>query len=198
MPVEAITGINVTSSSPAAHITAMFPTLEEIATSCVRHLRAGGYLSEAEGKEMLTSYLCSLTSRNPPKDFLLFTAEIQGEKHSLAVDSEVSRMQRLLRGSVNERVHYWTFGPIPGRAASLYEHCPAIREVCGVLGCPAVIAGETSIMHVASINPVSVLVAGKLITEELSKVEDAEGPFVFPFLVDLPAWNLLLPRHFAA
>ena len=197
MPVEAITGINIPSSLPAANISAMFPTLEEIATCCLKHLRSGGYIAEAEGKEVLTSYLCSLTSRNPPKDFVYYTAEVQAEKHSLALDSEVARMQRLLRRSLHERVHYWTFGPMPGRAASLYDHCPSLKDVCAVLGCPAVIAGETSVMHVSSINPVAALVTSSLICHELTKVEDADAPFVFPFLIDLPAWNLLLQRHFA-
>ncbi|HYF35826.1 MAG TPA: hypothetical protein VD994_11080 [Prosthecobacter sp.] len=197
MPVEAVTGINVPSPPPAANISSMFPTLEEIATCCVKHLRAGGYISEAEGKEVLTSYLCSLTSRNPPKDFLLYTAEVQGAKHSLGIESEVSRMQRLMRGSLHERVHYWTFGPLPGRAASLYDHCPSVREACAVLGCPAVVAGETSIVHVASINPVAALVASALIVHEVSKGDDADAPFVFPFLIDLPGWNSLLHRHFA-
>ena len=198
MPVETITGINVQSPPLAANISAMFPTLEEIATCCVKHLRSGGYITESEGKEVLTSYLCSLTSRNPPKDFLLFTAEVQGEKHSLSVEAEVARMQKVLRGSLHERVHYWTFGPLPGRAASLYEHCPALRDVCAILGCPAVIAGESSIMHVASINPVAVQVAGTLIAQELSKGAEADAPFVFPFLIDLSAWSQLLQRHFSA
>lgn len=198
MPIEAITGVSFPSPLPAVSGSAMFPMLEEIATCCVKHLRAGGYLSEAEGKELLTAYLCSLTSRNPPQDFVSFTAESQAQKHSLSVDGEVTRMQRLLRGSLHERVHFWTFGPLPGRAASLYDHCPPLREVCAFLGCPAVIAGEPSVMHVASINPVSALVASSLISHQLTNDADVDAPFVFPFLIDLPAWNMLLQRHFAA
>ena len=138
------------------------------------------------------------TSRMPPKDFLLFTAESQAEKHGLAVDAEVARMQKLLRGSLHERVHYWTFGPLPGRASSLYEFCPALREVCALLGCPAVIAGETSVMHVASINPIAALVAASLIRQELAKDEEADAPFVFSFLIDLSSWSHMLHRHFGA
>ena len=176
----------------------MFPVLEEIATCCLKHLRSGGYIAESEGKEILTSYLCSLTSRNAPKDFLFFMAEAQAEKHSLAIDAEVTRMQRLLRRSLHERVHFWTFGPLPGRAASLYDHCPPLRELCSFLGCPAIIAGETSVMHVASINPVAALVASSLIRQEVTSDAETDAPFVFPFLIDLPAWNMLLHRHFDA
>jgi hypothetical protein len=198
MPVEAITGINIPPPPAAVNPGAMLPTLEEIATCCMKHLRSGGYLTEAEGKDMLTAYLCALTSRNPPRDFLLFTAEMQAEKHSLSVDSEVSRMQKVLRGRLHDRVHFWTFGPMPGRASGLYELCPSLRDICSVLGCPSVIAGETSIMHVASINPVAALVTASFITCEIMKDAEADGPFVFPFLIDLPAWNLMLQRHFAA
>lgn len=198
MPIEAITGVSFPSPLPAAGASAMLPLLEEIATCCVKHLRAGGYISESEGKELLTAYLCSLTSRNPPQDFVSFTAEFQAQKHSISVDAEVTRMQKLLRRGLHEQVHFWTFGPLPGRAASLYEHCPPLREVCALLGCPAVIAGETSVMHVASINPVSALVASSLISHQLTVDEEAEAPFVFPFLIDLPVWNMLLQRHFAS
>jgi hypothetical protein len=197
MPVEAITGIQIPPPPAAANPGAMLPALEEIATCCVKHLRSGGYVTEAEGKEMLTAYLCALTSRNPPRDFLLFTAEMQAEKHSLTVESEVTRMQKVLRGCLHDRVHFWSFGPLPGRASSVYDLCAPLRDVCSVLGCPAVIAGETSVMHVASINPVAALVAASFITREIMKDQDTDGPFVFPFLVDLAAWNVMLQRHFA-
>jgi hypothetical protein len=195
---EAVTGIQIPSPLPTAGVSGLMPVLEDIATCCVKHLRSGGYIADAEGKEMLTGYLCSLTSRNPPRDFLLFTAEAQAQKHSLTVDGEVARMQKVLRGSLHGRVHYWTFGPLPGRSSSLYDHRPALRPFCSLLGCPAVIAGETSVMHVASINPVAALVAATLISSQCAEDEDPEVPFVFPFLVDLPSWNHLLSRHFAA
>jgi hypothetical protein len=45
---------------------------------------------------------------------------------------------------------------------------------------------------------VSALVASSLISHELTKGEDVDAPFIFPFLIDLPAWNMQLQRHFAA
>lgn len=199
MPTETITGITFPSLPPTAALetSEIQPVLKEIAECCVKHLRQGGYLSEAEAKPLLTEYNQGLGYRIGPPDFLAFAAECQAEKHSLTVDGEVQRMQKLLRASLQDRVHYWTFGPIPGRAGSLYDQCPSLRAACSALGCPAVMAGEDSVMHVASINPVAALVAAAWIGHELSQIEDSDMPFVFPFLIDLTAWNVLLQRHFA-
>lgn len=197
MPTEAITGISFPSPASTADTAAMNEVLRAIAECCVNRLREGGYLSENEAKPLLHAYEQNLEWRNGPPDFLAFTAESQAEKHSLTVDGEVQRMQKLLRGSLHDRVHYWTFGPIPGRAGSLYDVCPSLRAACSALACPAVLAGEDSVMHVASINPVAALVAASWISHEIRNDAEGEAPFVFPFLIDLPAWNLLLQRHFA-
>jgi hypothetical protein len=131
-------------------------------------------------------------------DFLNFTAEIQAQKHSLTVEGELVRMQKVLRNSLNDRVHYWSFGPLSGRASALYDHCPGLRPVCMALGCPATLAGETSIVHVASLNPVSALVASFWISQELNRTSEGDAPFVFTFFTDLPAWQVLMQRHFAS
>lgn len=170
--------------------------LENIAATTVKHLRQGGYVSEAEANALLAAYRCKLGGTSAAPDFLHLIAETQAQKHSLTVDGEVARMQKLLRGSLKDRVHYWTFGPMSGKPASLYDHCPDLRRVCKALGCPATLAGETCIVHVASINPVSALVASFLIGQELGRASEGESPFIFTFLTDLPSWQLLLQRHF--
>ncbi len=175
------------------------PVLDRIATTTVMYLQQGGYLSDAEGAPLLAAYGEKLgTASSLMPDFLNFTAQTQAQKHSLTVDEEVARMQKLLRNSLNDRVHYWSFGPLSGKASALYDHCPSLRPVCTALGCPATLAGETSIVHVASLNPVSALVASFWISQELNRMSDGESPFVFTFLTDLPVWQVLMQRHFAS
>lgn len=176
----------------------LVPVLERIANTSLTHLRAGGYISAEEAAPLLPAYRSSLTSPTPPLDFLIFVAETQAQKHTLTVEGEVSRMQKLLRSCLNDRVSYWSFGPLPGRASGLYEHCPGLRGICATLGCPATLAGETSIVHIASINPVAALVASFWIRQELNRETDTEAPFVFPFLLDLTVWQGLMQRHFAS
>jgi len=177
--------------------TSLLPVLDRIAQTSVKHLQQGGYVSEAEAAPLIPAYQKALASAKPPSDFLIFVAEAQATKHSLTVEGEITRMQKLLRSCLNDRVHYWSFGPLPGRASALYEHCPGLRPVCSALGCPATLAGENSIVHIASINPVAALVISFWISHELNRETEAEAPFVFPFLLDLPAWQALMQNHFA-
>ncbi|SKA82391.1 hypothetical protein SAMN02745166_00901 [Prosthecobacter debontii] len=172
------------------------PVLERIAQTSTKHLLEGGYLSDTESGPILPAYGQALASSSPPADFLSFVAETQASKHSVTVEGEISRMQKLLRSRLNDRVHYWSFGPLPGRASALYEHCPGLKAVCSTLGCPATLAGETSIVHVASINPVAALVASFWISHELNRAADGDAPFVFSFLTDLPIWQTLMQNHF--
>ncbi len=184
------------STPPQTDRIGLSSVLENIAATTLKHLRQGGYVSEEEAEALLTDYRSKVGAGAPP-DFLHFTAETQAQKHSLSVDGEVLRMQKVLRSSLNDRVHYWTFGPLSGKPSSLYDHCPDLRRICTVLRCPATLAGETSIVHVASINPVSALVASFLIGQELGRSAEGESPFIFTFLTDLPSWQALLQRHFA-
>lgn len=196
MVTQAEGSAGLPSSTEMAAPTDLRPVLERVAGSCLKHLSQGGCLSDPEAASMMDAYLQTL-SRPSPKDFLLFVAETQAEKHSLTVEGEVSRMQKLLRGSLNDRFHYWTFGPLPGRAGSLYKHCPSLRTICSALGCPAVVDGETSIVHVASINPVALTAASFWIAHELNRVTGGDSPFVYLFLTDLTTWSQLMQSHFA-
>lgn len=198
MHTEAITGITFPSLLWASDARAMGSVLEGIAKCCLKHLREGGYISADESEPVLEAYLRGLTKGNTSSDFICFAAENQANKHSLSIEGEVARMQRVLRGSLRERVHYWTFGPLPGRPSSLYDLHPRLRAACSALGCPTVVAGEASVLHVASINPVAALVATSWIAHEITQEPDADAPFIFPFLIDLATWNMQLQRHFAA
>ncbi len=190
----------LTIPTPAqADLTGMQSVLENIALTTLKHLRQGNYLSDAEAAPLLAAYREELGApTTPPLDFLNFIAETQAQKYALSVEGEVIRMQKLLGDSLNDRVHYWSFGPLSGKASALYDHCPSLRSVCAALGCPATLAGETSIVHVVSINPVSALVASSWIGQELNRTSEGEMPFVFTFLTDLPAWQVLMQRHFAS
>lgn len=195
----------VTGSFPflvsASDDVALRSVLDAVAASCARYLREGGYLSEEEEESILGAYRTRLGSESvansPPSDFLAFTAEAQAKEHSVGAADEVRRMQKLLRGRITDRIHTWTFGPLPGRASSLYDHCPPLHTCCSLLVCPATLVGET-VVHVASINPVAVLAAAKWVTHELTLRSGGEAPFVFPFMIDLSGWTKLVDRHFSA
>ena len=199
MPTEKITGISFPAKFTASDIGPRLAVLGAVASCCAQHLLDGGYFSVDEEAAMLKAYKIRMEASDPP-DFLLFTAEALAKKHALTVEGEILRMQTMLvlRWRLSDRLHCWTFGVLPGRATSLYDHSASLRSTCSLLGCPAVLAGDSSVIHVASINPVAVLTAAAWIGHELTSQSGGESPFVFPFMVDLPAWNTLLQRHFAA
>lgn len=174
--------------------------VDAVASSCARYLREGGYLSDEEETAILHAYRTRHGAIRPsggrPMDFLAFTAEAQAKKHELDAEDEVRRMQKLLRVRVSERIHTWTFGPLPSRTGPIYDDCPRLRECCSLLVCPATLVGD-AVVHVASINPVAVLAAAKWVAHELGERSGGEVPFVFPFMIDLPTWNKLVNSHFA-
>lgn len=173
--------------------------LDNIAVTTLKHLRQGGYLSEEEASVLLDAYRCKLAFGIPvATDLITFIAETQAQKHPLKAEDEVVRMQKLLRSRLNDRLYFWSFGPLPGKPSSLYDHCPDLRQVCMALGCPATLAGESNIVHLASVNPVSALVASLWIGQQLSRISEGESPFIFAFLTDLPSWQILLQRHFVS
>jgi hypothetical protein len=172
---------------------------DAVASSCARYLREGGYLADQQEEPFLRGYRARLDNsqtRSLSMDFLAFVAETQAREHSVTPEDEVRRMQKLLRARLSDRIHTWTFGPLPGKASSLYDVNASLRNCCSQLVCPAYLAGDT-VVHVASINPVAVLAATKWISHELSVQSGGDAPFVFPFMVEMASWATLVERHFA-
>jgi hypothetical protein len=198
---DTITGISFLPPEPSSGLMAAINVLESIAACSVNHLQQGGYMADTEIHGLLQGYHSHLTSGGSLpacRDFLAYTALHQARKHAVTPEGEVSRMQRVLRQRLHDEVHYWSVGMMPGRPNSLYEPCPSLRVACSLLGCPAVLSGDDSIVHVASLNPVSALVASAWIRHEITHSGQQEPPFVFPFIVDLATWESLQQRHFSA
>jgi hypothetical protein len=128
-------------------------------------------------------------------DFLHLTAQNQAQKNALSVEGELFRLQKALRNHLVARVHQWSFGHLPGRQLSLYDKCQSLREICMTLGCPSMLVGESSVIHVASINPVSALVASDWINHELRNLGQ-ESAFIFSFCTDLSTWETMMHKHF--
>lgn len=189
-------GISIPSG---VNMTSMREVLNGVTNRTLVILQEAGCIHKNESAPLLAAYGEKLgAAAGLMPDFLNFTAEFQARKHSLTAEVELVRMQKVLRNSLNDRVHYWSFGPLSGRTAPLYEHCPSLRSVCMALGCPATLAGEASIVHVTSLNPVSALVASFWISQELSRTAEGDAPFIFAFFTDLAAWQALMQRHFAS
>ncbi|WP_038163015.1 hypothetical protein [Verrucomicrobium sp. BvORR106] len=198
-----ISGLAFLPQEASRQLSAGMGALEKIASCTASHLQQGGYMTDDEARELLASYRAHLSSgsaQDSPTitDFLAFAARTQSKIHELTAEGEVARMQKVLRHRLHEHVHYWSVGPLPGRPKSLYEHSPALRIACSLLGCPSVLAGETSIVHIASLNPMSAVVAADWIRHEMTAGGQADAPFIFSFIVDLPLWEGLVQRHFAS
>jgi len=202
MPVEEITGIPFPGYNSPRNAGVLARVLEAVGECCAQHLREAGYFTEDEATDVLSDYQSELSFScepgNPAADFIAFVAETQAKVRGKSADGEVARMQKLLRWSLGDRVRCWTFGMPPGSVEGLYSHATSTREACGTLGCPSMLGGEVSIVHVTSVNPVAALVAAAWIKQELAGQGEVDAPFVFPLMVDLPSWHTMLQRHFGA
>lgn len=198
MPSESITGISFPSPLAMSDTGSTYAVLKRVAACCEGHLLAEGYLAREETDDLQADYENSLMLGSPPVDILAFIAARKAHVQSMTIEGEVLKMQRILRARLNAGVHHWSFGPLPGRPTLLYDRCPPLRVVCAALNCPATAAGEASVLHVASINPVAALVASAWIAHQMSQEVDHDTPYVFPFMVEFSAWNVMLNRHFAS
>src|SRR5262245_2454847 len=91
---------------------------DAIGSSCARYLREGGYLTDQQEEPLLRAYRARLDASHVPNAslyFLAFTAEVQTRDHSVTVEDEIRRMQKVLRARLSDRIHSWTFGALPGR-----------------------------------------------------------------------------------
>ena len=198
---EIIHGVKIPAFAQVDHPAACTQVLHELAACCARHLTGGGYFSNDEAAAILGEYQERLhggAALPHQEDFIAFAAEKRALEHQLDQADEIRRMQKVLRWSVHTRVPFWSFGPLPGKPDSLYQRHPRLRPACQRLGCPAMFAGDSSIIHLAALNPYAALVGAAWIEHEACRDNGDSRPFVFPMLVDLPAWQHMLQRHFAS
>ncbi len=202
MPVEEITGVAFPGLNAPKEAGVFGHVLAAIGECCSVHLNEAGYFTEGECAGVLKAYQSGLSvccePWNPAADFVAFTAETQAKAHGLSAEVEVSRMQKLLRWALGDRVRCWTFGLLPGAVEGLYRQCETARVVSGYLACPSMLGGELSIVHTTSVNPVAALVAAAWIQQELTAHGDGDAPFMFPLMVDRPFWLTTLQRHLGA
>jgi hypothetical protein len=194
---ESTTGIALPSVIQSEDPEEFATLLDDVAHFCTRHLSSGGYFSDEEAKAMLGGYRAARASGRAIEiqDFLAFTAHDRGKRCGLAPADEIRRMQKVLRWGATDKVPFWAFGPLPGKSEGLFQVCPSLEIICRGLCCPARVAGDSSIIHVASVNPVAALITAALIEREMAALPGGLIPFVFPLMVDLPTWQVLLQRH---
>ena len=200
MPVEKIIRPLFPDSDSPQDPGAWIRVLEAIGEYCAARLDDAGFFTAGAANEVLGAYqhglrtLCD--SGNPTMDFIAFTAETLADRQGRPVEGEVSRMQKILLLSLRDRVRLWSFGMLPGAVDGLYCHCVRTRAACESLGCPSMLGGEASIVHVTALNPVTALAAAAWIRQELSALATGEAPFVFSLVLDLPSWRGMMKRHF--
>ncbi len=198
MPSETITGILFPQKVVTSDHEAIVDVLKRIAICCSEYLVEGGYLLKNETEGYQSEYLSYLKKGSVPVDFIAFLAEAKVKDHSLSLESEVSKIQQILNERLSGSVYCWDFGPMPGKQSLLYETHPEVMRICERLRCTATDAGDPGILHIASINPISALVASAWIAHEVTQNSVHEQPFVFTFMVSFPVWTMLLHQHFLA
>jgi len=202
MPLEEITGIQFPASGEQEDPGSWLSVLEAIGKFSAGRLKDTAFLTADTADEVLSAYMARVNAspglEDVTVDFVAFAAEAQAAAHGRAMELEVALMQKIMLGSLLGRVQSWTFGGLPGPAEGLYGHCASTHLGCEALGCPSILGGEASIVHVTGLNPAAALVAAAWIRQELAGQAGGEAPFVFSLVLDLPSWRVAMKRHFGA
>lgn len=196
MPVEQTTGIEFPSAVETAGNSSKIQVLQAIALFNIKHLLAGGYLNNSDQEAYQQDYLSSLKPGTLSTDFIAFLAARKAHENSVAIDVEIHKIQTVLREHVGNSVFYWDFGHMRGGVTPLFVAHPPLKAICELLECLITPSSDLSILHVVSINPISVLIASSWIKHQLSIEETAEIPFIFPFMIDFQTWNVLSHQTF--
>lgn len=171
-----------------------------LADFCSGVLRAKGYLDGDALERLGDGYRRMLAARAGDPggdDFLEFVAMALERENGLPVDAELGRMERVLHRARFDRMVQWTFGRLPGvMPGELYEIMPSARAICRLLRCPASLAGDTSLIHVASVNPAAAHLAACWLRAEIARQELGEAPFVFAFTLTPDDWRSRCQQHF--
>ncbi len=194
MPVEQITGIEFPSSVESAEYSSKVQVLQAIASCNITHLLNGGYLGKSEKDSYQQDYLQSLKPGTLSTDFVAFLAARKAHETSQPIETEISEIQKILHEHIGSSVFYWDFGHMRAGVSPLFATHPTLKSICELLECFITLASDLSILQVASINPISALVASSWIKHQLLADATTEIPFTFPFMVDFPTWNIF-PIH---
>ncbi len=200
--LEPMTGIAFPANAAHGEVAALHQVLQQIAARCAERLRRShipedalaGYLSSYG--DAVATFDLSKAADHGPVDFLNHMAEAESFREGLETAAWVRQVQSRLRSDKFEIMSEWSFGALPGLPSSLYERFPALRRICLLLGCPAMLQNDGAIVHVASINPVALQVAAAWIRHEISLNAEAHPPFIFCFLIESQIWKNLFNRHF--
>jgi len=196
MPVEQTTGIEFPSSIESEGNSSKIRVLQAIALYNIKHLMAGGYLNNADQDSYQEDYLHSLKPGTLSTDFIAFLAACKAHENSVTIDTEIHKIQKVLREHIGNSVFYWDFGHMRGGVTPLFTTHPALKAICELLECLITPSSDLSILHVVSINPISALIAGSWIKHQLSIEASGEIPFIFPFMIDFQTWNALSNQTF--
>ena len=109
--------------------------------------------------------------------------------------AEMRKLSQIETLAFGQKVAHCPFIQLTELPTSLYEGYPSIREVCRLLMCPVVQAHEADFVTLASVNPYTAALAGKVVTGVVER-ETGKKPFVFLLTTDASAWNWLLEKHF--
>jgi hypothetical protein len=194
MPVEQITGIEFPSAVESAEYSSKVQVLQAIASCNITHLVNGGYLAKSAKDSYQQDYLQSLRPGTISTDFVAFLAARKAHETSQSIEAEISVIQNILHEHIGSSVFYWDFGRMRAGVSPLFATHPALKSICELLECFITLASDLSILQVASINPISALVASSWIKHQLLSDATNEMPFIFSFMVDYPTWNIF-PIH---
>jgi len=197
MPSERITNVSFPTTGAAdTSYKEIAELLHHSAAHCLRLLVKSGLLSSNDAESCLEEYTQTLSPDSPSSEFIAFLATRLAHESSDTMEQEIGRIQKCLREQLGSVPHYWNFGHLRNGGAAFFNNHPDLQPICNWLDVSVLANSDFSVLQLASINPLSVLIASAWLKHLISKDPANEVPFIFTFMVDVPTWNSLSSHHF--
>ncbi|NNE35936.1 MAG: hypothetical protein HKN13_11905 [Rhodothermales bacterium] len=164
----------------------------------IRRLAELQYVNVEDANEILSSfgyYVNDLPDKSGVLDIVAFLIWIKLESKEEKAVKEIRNITNILKSSGTGKIGHMGFAHLNDTPGSLYQGHPRILEICSTMMCPVIQNNEADFVTLTSVNPITAVTAGELISLELEK-DTGTKPFITVMTTDSNAWSFLCEKHF--
>ena len=110
---------------------------------------------------------------------------------------EIRNLTTILKSAASEKIGHMGFAHLNDTPGSLYHGHPRVFEICSTMMCPVIQNNEADFVTLTSVNPITAITAGELVSQELERATGTK-PFIVVMTTDSNAWSFLCEKHFGS
>jgi len=166
----------------------------------IRKLDEIKYLSGEDADGILSSfgyYVNDLPEKSSVLDIVAFLIWIKLESKDEKAVKEIRNLTTILKTAASEKIGHMGFAHLNDTPGSLYHGHPRVFEICSTMMCPVIQNNEADFVTLTSVNPITAITAGELVSQELERATGTK-PFIVVMTTDSNAWSFLCEKHFGS